>query len=358
MAPVHTEYIEEIGETVLCENENTVEIKIPLNNEDLKEIQKADSYCRDIANKLHRKQHMNKLFVIEKGVLYQLWTEHNKTFKWILVTNVLRDALLTLAHQHSGHNGAPRTYSALKREYYWPGMHKVVFRHCKACYECKLQNQGQPDDKFKYFTVPELPMEMICMDLVGPISPVTSSGNRYILTVIDMLTGYTVAVPIPDKKSETVCGAYRDNVYCTFGGSSRILTDNGTEFKSQEMKTICDELDIKHAFSPVYTPQANGRLEGWHHFLKGCIAKHIRGMDLEWDKLVPLAVSAYNFFPCQSSRESPFVLMFGRDPITTVAKLLDMVTAENICRAREKEPRKETSSKLQVRDFVFGRDPD
>ena len=86
---------------------------------------------------------------------------------------------------------------------------------------------------------PELPMEMICMDLVGPIAPVMLAGNKYILTVIDMLTRYMVAVPIPDKKSKTVCGVYRDNVYCTFGGSSRILTDNGTEFKSQEMKAIC-----------------------------------------------------------------------------------------------------------------------
>ena len=146
------------------------------------------------------------------------------------------------------------------------------------------------------------------------------------------------------------------------------------------MKAICEELNIRHVFSPVYTPQANSRLEGWHHFLKACIAKHIPGTDLEWDKLVPLAVSAYNFFLCQSSRESPFVLMFGRDPITPIAKLLEprpryygdkggtlcmdtlrklyMVTAENIRRAREKVPRKEVSSKLQVGDFVFVRDPD
>ena len=105
-----------------------------------------------------------------------------------------------------------------------------------------------------------------------------------------MLTGYTVAVPILDKISEMVCSAYRDNVYFMFGGSSRILTDNGMEFKSQEMKAICEELDIKHVFSPVYTLQPNGRLEGWHRFLKACIAKHILGTDLEWDKLIPLAV--------------------------------------------------------------------
>ena len=219
------------------------------------------------------------------------------------------------------------------------------------------------------------------MDLVGPISPQTSKGNRYMLTVIDMLTGYTIAVAIPDKRAETVCKAYRDHVYCTFGGSSRILTDNGTEFRSKEMKQICEDLDIKQVFLPVYTPQANGRLEGWHRFLKSCIAKHIRGEEVEWDDLIPLAVSAYNFFPCQSSKESPFVLMFGRDPITPIAKLLEpklkfygekgvslrmdtlrklyTVVAENIRKAREKQPQQEaTPPKIQVNNLVLVKDPE
>ena len=269
----------------------------------------------------------------------------------------------------------------MKRQYYWPGMRKDILRHCKKCHQCSLQNQGTGEIGFDHFNVPSLPMEFICMDLVGPISPQTSKGNRYMLTVIDMLTGYTIAVAIPDKRAETVCKAYRDHVYCTFGGSSRILTDNGTEFRSKEMKQICEDLDIKQVFSPVYTPQANGRLEGWHRFLKSCIAKHIRGAEVEWDDLIPLAVSAYNFFPCQSSKESPFVLMFGRDPITPIAKLLEpklkfygekgvslrmdtlrklyTVVAENIRKAREKQPRQEaTPPKIQVNDLVLVKDPE
>ena len=203
--------------------------------------------------------------------------------------------------------------------------------------------------EFGHFNIPSVPMEFICMDLVGPITPQTSKGNKYMLTVIDMLTGYT--------------------------------TDNGTEFRSKEMKQICSELEIKQVFSPVYTPQANGRLEGWHRFLKSCIAKHIRGTDVEWDDLIPLAVSSYNFFPCQSSKESPFVLMFGRDPITPIAKLLEpklrfygekgvslrmdtlrklyTVAAENIRRAREKHPRRDTAApRFQVNDLVLVKDPD
>ena len=33
---------------------------------------------------------------------------------------------------------------------------------------------------------------------------------------------------------------------------------------------------------------------------------------MEWDDLVAKATSAYNFFPTESLRESPFFLMFGR----------------------------------------------
>ena len=58
--------------------------------------------------------------------------------------------------------------------------------------------------EFGHFNVPSVPMEFICMDLVGPISPQTSKGNKYMLTVIDMLKGYTIAVAIPDKTAETV----------------------------------------------------------------------------------------------------------------------------------------------------------
>ena len=381
MKPVEVEYIEEIDTVKIQHSEDFKEIKLPLQNAQMELLQRHDDTCRGIAKKLRQNKHMNKLFMLKSGIVYRLWCEDSKTAECVVVPEVLQEPLLMLAHNYSGHNGFRRTYNAMKRQYYWPGMRKDILKHCKRCHQCSLQNQGTGEIGFDHFEVPSLPMEFICMDLVGPISPQTSKGNRYMLTVIDMMTGYTIAVAIPDKRAETVCKAYRDNVYCTFGGSSQILTDNGTEFKSKEMRQICEELDIKQVFSPVYTPQANGRLEGWHRFLKSCIAKHIRGAEVEWDDLIPLAVSAYNFFPCQSSKESPFVLMFGRDPITPIAKLLEpklkfygekgvslrmdtlrklyTVVADNIRKAREKQPRQGTVPlKVQVNDLVLVKDPE
>ena len=365
----------------ITEHENLREIKLPLKPNQLQQLQKNDTYCREVAKKLHKDTELQKIFIKEEGVLYRLWIEDGRTFKCILVPQVLQDFMIILAHDYSGHNGSRRTYNCLKRQYYWPGIRKQIFRHCKKCKECVLQNQGQSEKCFGHFDSPDLPMEFICMDLVGPIHPPSSKGNKYVLTVIDMLTGFTIAVPIKNKNAETICDAYRDHVYCTFGGSSRILTDNGSEFKNQEMKEVCETLGVKHIFSPVYTPQSNGRLEGWHRFFKACIAKHIRGGGVEWDELVPLAVSTYNFFPCQSSKESPFILMFGRDPIMPVAKLLEpkpryygerggalkmdtlrrlyTIVVQNIRKAREKLPKKEEEPhSFKINDMVLVKDPD
>ena len=365
----------------ITEHEDLREIKLPLKPKQLQQLQKNDTYCRDVAKKLHKDMELQKIFIKEEGVLYRLSIEDGRTFKCILVPQVLQDFMIILAHDYSGHNGSRRTYNCLKRQYYWPGIRKQIFRHCKKCKECVLQNQGQPEKCFGHFDSPDLPMEFICMDLVGPIHPPSSRGNKYVLTVIDMLTGFTIAVPIKNKNAETICDAYRDNIYCVFGGSSRMLMDNGSEFKNKEMQEVCDTLGLKHIFSPVYTPQSNGRLEGWHRFFKACIAKHIRGGGVEWDELVPLVVSAYNFCPCQSSKESPFILMFGRDPITPVAKLLEpkpryygergtalkmdtlrrlyTIVVNNIRKAREKLPKKEEEPhRFKVNDMVLVKDPD
>ena len=142
------------------------------------------------------------------GVLCRLWTEEKETFRCTFVPQVLRDPLLVLAHNQNSHNGGRRTYMALKKMYYWPGMKGEIFKHCKTCKECMLQNQANTSAEFKHFKVPEVPMQLICMDLMGPISPVTSRGNRFILMCIDMLTGFTIAVPIKDKTAKTVCDAY------------------------------------------------------------------------------------------------------------------------------------------------------
>ena len=47
---------------------------------------------------------------------------------------------------------------------------------------------------------------------------------------------------------------------------------------------------------------------------------------MEWDEFTDLATAAYNFMPNVWSKESPFFLMFGRDPYMPLNKLLSQAT--------------------------------
>ena len=135
-------------------------------------------------------------------------------------------------------------------------------------------------------------MEVIAIDLIGEFHPsLSSKGNRYALMAVCMLTGFTFCILIKSKKAEFVMKAYTDNICCVFEPSKKILTDNGTEFKNKLWTDVFKRMRTEHRTSPIYSPKYNGRIEGFHKFLKATIGKQLhRG--LEWDDVIPKATSA------------------------------------------------------------------
>ena len=74
-------------------------------------------------------------------------------------------------------------------------------------------------------------------------------------------------------------------------------------------------------YSPPFHPQSNGRIEGFHNFLKVCMSKHVF-KSLEWDQVIPFTWTAYKVLPNEHSKESSLFLMFARDPIILLNSLL------------------------------------
>ena len=109
-------------------------------------------------------------------------------------------------------------------------------------------------------------------------------------------------------------------MYTMFLDPHKILSDNGTEFSNKLFEAVAKELGVEHKiYSPPYRSQSNGRIEGFHAFLKTCLAKHV-SPSVEWDEVCTLATAAYNFLPNEHSRESPFFIMFGHDPRLPLAE--------------------------------------
>ena len=259
----------------------------------MKELQEQDLKVSHL-RKLWLESKLNKtLFTMENDILKRVLMVNGLLYKPVVTPSILKDCLIMLVHDEQGHNGFKRTYGSLQTVYYWKGMKRQIQLHCRRCRTCARHNVTAQEFNKEHFAVPTQPMEFIAMDLIGEFHPASSKGNRYALTAICMLTGFTFCIPLKNKTAEEVVKAYLNHICCVFGPSKKILTDNGTEFK-------------------IYSPQCNGRIEGFHRFLKATVDKQIQ-KGLEWDDLVWKATSAYNFFPTESSGISPFFLMFGRE---------------------------------------------
>ena len=61
-------------------------------------------------------------------------------------------------------------------------------------------------------------------------------------------------VPLKNKTAEEVIQAYTD-VYSKFGGSLKIHSDNGTEFKNKMFEQISKDLGLENKlYTPPYHP--------------------------------------------------------------------------------------------------------
>ena len=322
LPPATTQVVEEV---IVCENEvndikiqhidpitKPTDIELPMPTERFVTLQKADPIIKKLRQQWEDKQLDNNIYLLEDNILKRKVIDNGILHTPILVPGILKEALLILAHDKAGHNGFRRTYMSLKSRYYWKGMKKSIHEHCTRCQVCAKHNIKTQQLRNEHFSAPPQPMEFIAMDLIGEFHPASSKGNRFALTAVCMLTGFTFCIPIKTKKAEDVVNAYLNHICCTFGPSRKILTDNGTEFKNQLWTEVYKKLQTEHKVTPIYSPQCNGRIEGFHRFLKSCIAKQLENR-VEWDDLVWKATAAYNFFPTESSGMAPFFLMFGRE---------------------------------------------
>ena len=182
----------------------------------------------------------------------------SKKFEAMVIPRSMSPLLLKLAHDELGHNGTARTYMILRRSYYWRGMKPDVTKYVKKCVLCRRYNSASPKYNRGTFAVPKAPMDFISMDLIGEFHPPSSRGNRYALTAICMLTGWTWCIPIPDKTAAVVVNAYLKNIHHVFGPSAKILSDNGSEFSNKLFELVAKELGVEYK---IYSPPLQATVE-------------------------------------------------------------------------------------------------
>ena len=143
--------------------------------------------------------------------------------------------------------------------------------------------------------------------------PLTEMGNRYIVIFADYLTKWVEAYPVPNQTADTIARLLVENIVCRHGVPNELLSDRGANMLSSLMLTICELVGMKKINTTSYHPQTDGLVEKMNRTLRAMIAKHAHRFGPQWDLYLQLLLFAYRVEPQETTGETPFHLLYGRD---------------------------------------------
>ena len=281
----------------------------------LLQMQKMDPFCKCISKCLSNgvaPKHEANLFTHIKGLLYKHIMDANQKFMVLIIPKAWNYMVLVEPHDKLRHQGVTGTYCLIKQQYYWKGMNKDIWKYIANCSLCCRKRAKAQSYEMQMTEITDRPFGKIAINLVTECET-SSSGNRHILIIIDHLTGWLEAFPIPDTSADTIVLAFINHYLPVHMCSRYILLDNCNEFKNQLMDQVLQQLNINHIFSAPYHPQSNGKLEVFHKYLKPTLKKLCEKDLSNWDKYINKVLASYPVTLNLATAEAPFFLVSGRD---------------------------------------------
>ena len=153
---------------------------------------------------------------------------------------------------------------------------------------------------------------MAC-DIIGPF-PVSKAGNRYVVLFSEYLTKWVECFPVPSIEASVIARLLVDEIFCRHGAPGTLLSDQGSNFLSSLVSEVCKLLNTKKVNTTAYHPQTNGLVERFNNTLAEAISSFVSSNQQDWDVYIPAIQFAYRTSPRVTTGDSPFYLLYGREP--------------------------------------------
>jgi transposase InsO family protein len=193
---------------------------------------------------------------------------------------------------------------------------------------------GQSSNKGTGFQQPSGPHEHWHTD----VAYLNICGTFYYLcSIIDGYSRYVVHWEIREQMKEVdVEIILQRALEANPGVTPRLITDNGPQFVSKDLKIYLREKGLKHVRTSPYYPQSNGKIERWHKSLKSeCIRKKTPLSLEDARQVVTHYVAHYNHERLHSAIGyiSPADKLAGKEAAIFAARRLKLAQArERRCR--------------------------
>lgn len=172
--------------------------------------------------------------ILREGVLFKKWESPNfrsEIFQIVVPRNFIKQ-IMEEAHDSvsGGHFGVNKTLGKIRRRFYWATCKNDVEDWCRSCRVCVAKKD--PSGKGRSMQVYDSgsPFERVQMDILGPL-PMSTTGNRYLLLVIDCFTKWVEAFPLKNIKATTIADVFVKQFISRHGVPLEVHTDQKKKFR-------------------------------------------------------------------------------------------------------------------------------
>ncbi|GFY01411.1 retrovirus-related Pol polyprotein from transposon TNT 1-94 [Trichonephila clavipes] len=187
------------------------------------------------------------------------------------------------------------------------------------CIPCKLAKSKRVSFKKTGAVRSKRPLELLHMDLCGPMPTESQGGNKYFLSIIDDYSRKVTVFPIRNK-SDVFHTFIRFQKRAERFLSKKVIavrTDGGLEFCNKDMDNFLTELGIKHEVTNSYTPEMNGVAERFNLTALDGIKTLLKSSEVPhkfWGEALLCFTYAWNRICHKDSNKTPFEKYSGRKP--------------------------------------------
>ena len=155
--------------------------------------------------------------------------------------------------------------------------------------------------------------DRVAVDCLGPF-PRSNAGNRYVVVFTEYLTRSPEAFAVPNIDARTIANLLVEKILAHHGAPRTLLSDRGTNFLSTLVRSVCDLINTKKVNTTAYHPQSDGIVQRFNHTLCQSISMYVISDQKDWDNYLAEILFAYRVSPHDTTGESSFFLLYGREP--------------------------------------------
>lgn len=220
-----------------------------------------------------------------------------------------------------GHQGTDKTWERMSRDYYFPGMRKMiqdVVINCDLCNKSKSSRHATYG-LLKPNETPSKAWTSIAFDFIVKLpasrEPMTGVAYDAIWVIVERTTRYGYFVPYKESSNtKELAYAFNRIIVAQHGLPEEIITDRDKLFTSKFWTTLMAQMGAHHKLSTAFHPQTDGITERLNQTLEQYLRCYVNQQQDNWVELLPMAQFAYNSARNETTGMTPFYANYGYEP--------------------------------------------